>query len=251
MHGGPGKRMEEICFAVYAEQYAYYRVPEVSTGHVRGRNVRPIPDQSKYARRSTRTAVDDELDHMVLRIGGWVLTYHQVRTWLELGGQDTKNLKLYELSGALEDWFKERQIEDMTPIPTDYPHGTKKPVVILATRYYQDPAATVTHYTLFVERDFEREVKRRVLDETGFKDDDLRWVTVIDPFFQYPVVVYKKPRNYALWPETGRPPKKDRTKKTVDEHKEAEKGDKTDRDKAVEKEDKGGGVEKEDGDKEK
>ncbi|GBE82896.1 hypothetical protein SCP_0412830 [Sparassis crispa] len=116
---------------------------------------------------------------MVLRIGGWVLTYRQVRTWLELGGQDTKNLKPYELSGALDDWFKERKIEDMTPIPTDYPHGTKKPVVILATRYYQDPAATVTHYTLFVE-----------------------------------------------------------------------KGDKTDRDTAVEKEDKGGGVEKEDGDKE-
>ncbi|GBE82901.1 hypothetical protein SCP_0412880 [Sparassis crispa] len=175
---------------------------------------------------------------MVLRIGGWVLTYDQVRTWLEVGGRDSKNLEFYELSGALKDWFRERQIEDMVPIPTDYPHGTKQPVIILATRYYQDPAATVTHYTLFAERDFEREVKRRVLEETGFKDDDLRWVTVIDPYFQYPVVVYKKPRNYALWPETGRPPKKDKTKKKADGD---EKG---------EEEDKEGGDKKEEGDKE-
>ncbi|KAL6308549.1 hypothetical protein BKA93DRAFT_518936 [Sparassis latifolia] len=172
---------------------------------------------------------------MVLRIGGWVLTYDQVRTWLELGEQDSKNLEFYELSGALKDWFRERQIEDMVPIPTDYPHGTKQPVIILATRYYQDPAATVTHYTLFAERDFEREVKRRVLEETGFKDDDLRWVTVIDPYFQYPVVVYKKPRNYALWPETGRPPKKDKAKKKADGDEKGEEEGKGDGDKREER----------------
>ncbi|GBE82902.1 hypothetical protein SCP_0412890 [Sparassis crispa] len=161
---------------------------------------------------------------MVLRIAGWVLTHDEVRTWLELGGQDTKNLELYELSGALKDWFEEREIDDMLPIPTDYLHGSKQPVIILATRYHQDPTATVARYTRFVERNVDREVKRRVLEETGFKDDDLRWVTVADPYFQYPVV-YKRPRNYVLWPETGVPPQKDRAEKMADADKELEKED--------------------------
>ncbi|KAL6308594.1 hypothetical protein BKA93DRAFT_521053 [Sparassis latifolia] len=186
---------------------------------------------------------------MVLRIAGWVLTFDQVRTWLELGRRDCKNLEPYELSGALDDWLLERKIEDMTPIPTDYPHGSKQPVIILTTRYYQDPTATVAHWKRFMERDVDREIKRRVLEETEFKDDDLRWVTVVDPFFQYPVV-YKNPRNYALWPETGRPPENDGAGKNVDGNGEVENGDKTDGDKAVEKGDNEDGVKKEEGDKE-
>ncbi|GBE82903.1 hypothetical protein BKA93DRAFT_877266 [Sparassis latifolia] len=164
---------------------------------------------------------------MVLRIAGWVLTHDQVRTWLELGGRDCKNLELYELSGALKDWFEERHIGNMAPIPTDYPHGSKQPVIILTTRYYQDPAATVAHWKRFKERNVDRAIKRRVIKETGFKDDDLRWVTVVDPYFQYPVV-YKNPRNYALWPETGRPPENDGAEKKAGGDKEVEKGDEED-----------------------
>ncbi|KAL6308552.1 hypothetical protein BKA93DRAFT_763089, partial [Sparassis latifolia] len=186
---------------------------------------------------------------MVLRIGGWVLTFDQVRTWLELGGQDTKNLELYELSGALEDWFKKRKIDDMLPIPTDYPHGSKQPVVMLVTRYHPDPAATVARYTRFVERDVDREVKRRVLEETGFKDDDLRWVTVADPYFQYPVV-YKRPRNYVLWPETGVPPQKDRAEKMADADKKGTVEDKEDGEKKEDAGDTVDGDKKEEGDEE-
>ncbi|GBE82898.1 hypothetical protein SCP_0412850 [Sparassis crispa] len=167
---------------------------------------------------------------MVLRIGGWMFTYDQVRTWLERGGRKYEILEYYELSGALKEWFEERQIRYMAPIPTDYPRGSKQPVILLTTRYYVDPAATVMHYTRFVERAVDRKVKRQVLEETGFKDDDLRWVTVIDPYFHDPVM-FRYPRNYALWPETGAPPEEEEAENKGDGDNEVEKRAKEDGDK--------------------
>ena len=34
------------------------------------------------------------------------------------------------------------------------------------------------------EVDADREVKKQVLEETGLTDEDMPWVTVVDPFFQ-------------------------------------------------------------------
>ncbi|KAL6308551.1 hypothetical protein BKA93DRAFT_925767 [Sparassis latifolia] len=144
---------------------------------------------------------------MVLRIGGWMFTYDQVRKWLQCGGREYKTLEYYELSGALKEWFEERQIRHMAPIPTDYPRGSKQPIILLTTRYYEDPAATVMHYTRFVERAVDRKVKRQVLEQTGH------------------------PRNYALWPETGAPPEEDEAENKGDGDNEVEKKAKEDGDK--------------------
>ncbi|GBE82893.1 hypothetical protein SCP_0412800 [Sparassis crispa] len=176
---------------------------------------------------------------MVLRIAGWVFTHDQVRKWLERGGREYKTLEYYELTGALKEWFEERQIRYMAPIPTDYPHGSKQPIILLTTRFHEDPASTVAHYTRFRERDVDRKVKRQVLEETGLKDDDLRWVTVVDPYFHHDVV-YKYPRNYVLWPETGMPPEEDEAENKEGGDKGEEKGDKDDRGKKEEAGDKAG-----------
>ncbi|KAG1815053.1 uncharacterized protein BJ212DRAFT_1273360 [Suillus subaureus] len=60
-----------------------------------------------------------------------------------------------------------------------------QPVIVLARRRREDPKSTVSHFYRVRELDADREVKKRVLEESGLNDEDLPWVTVVDPFFEY------------------------------------------------------------------
>ncbi|KAL6306963.1 hypothetical protein BKA93DRAFT_823787 [Sparassis latifolia] len=144
--------------------------------------------------------------------GNW----DRVRAWLKKGGRKYEGLERYELSEELDHWFTERQLDKrLDPIPTDYPHGSGQPAIVLTVIYVEDRHATFRTYKRFREDEKYLALKQEIMEETGLKNEDLPWVTVPDPFSQHPYpVVYARPRNYALWPATGMP--------EVDEDKEEE-----------------------------
>ncbi|KAG2130260.1 hypothetical protein DEU56DRAFT_815993 [Suillus clintonianus] len=121
---------------------------------------------------------------MVLKIGGWAFSFEQVRTWLEKQGQQYQHLQDEYLSGDLNFWFKERNIDYMWAIPTDYPRGSCQPVIVLARRQREDPKSTVVHFSRFMELDADRDVKKQVMEESGLNDEDLPWITIADPYFK-------------------------------------------------------------------
>ncbi|KAG0699813.1 hypothetical protein DFH29DRAFT_31382 [Suillus ampliporus] len=121
---------------------------------------------------------------MVFKIAGWVFSFEQVLTWLEKQGQKHQHLENDSLAIDLNYWFKERNIDYLWAVCTDYPHGSMQPVIVLVRRRREDPKSTVSHYYRVRELDADREVKKQVLAESGLNDEDLPWVTVADPFFQ-------------------------------------------------------------------
>jgi len=121
---------------------------------------------------------------MVFKIAGWVFSFEQVRTWLEKQGQKHQHLPDEFLATDLNYWFKERDIDYLWAVGTDYPRGSLQPVIVLVRRRREDPKSTVFRFYHVRELDADREVKKQVLEESGLNDEDLPWVTVADPFFR-------------------------------------------------------------------
>ena len=69
---------------------------------------------------------------MVFKIAGWVLSFEQVRNWLEKQGRKHEYLNDDYLGVELNHWFKERNINYLLAFGTDYPRGSMQPVIILA-----------------------------------------------------------------------------------------------------------------------
>lgn len=122
---------------------------------------------------------------MVFKIAGWVLSFEQVRIWLEKQGHDHKELEDEFLMVELNHWFEKRGIDQyLWAVCTDYPRGSKQPVIVLARRRREDPKSMVSYYYRVRETDTDRQVKKQVLEESGLVDENLPWVTVADPLFQ-------------------------------------------------------------------
>jgi hypothetical protein len=122
---------------------------------------------------------------MVFKIAGWVLSFEQVRTWLEKQGHKHHHLPDDSLMTELNDWFEERNMDQfLWAVCTDYPRGSMKAVMVLVRRHREDPKSTVSYYYRVRETDTDPQVKKQVLEESGLADEDLPWVTVADPFFQ-------------------------------------------------------------------
>ncbi|KAG1779335.1 hypothetical protein EV702DRAFT_96506 [Suillus placidus] len=121
---------------------------------------------------------------MVFKIAGWVFSFEQVRAWLEKQGQQHQHLPDEFLATDLNYWFKERNIDYLWAVGTDYPRGSLQPVIVLVRRRREDPKSTVFRFYCVRELDADREVKKQVLEESGLNDEDLPWVTVADPFFR-------------------------------------------------------------------
>ncbi|KAG1863028.1 hypothetical protein F4604DRAFT_1718125 [Suillus subluteus] len=122
---------------------------------------------------------------MVLKIAGWVFSFEQVRAWLKKQDNPYQHSPDEFLATELNFWFKERNIDYLWAVGTDYPRGSMQPVVVLARRRREDPKSTVSHFYRVRELDADREVKKHLLEESGLNDEDLPWVTVVDPFFEY------------------------------------------------------------------
>ncbi|KAG1795410.1 uncharacterized protein HD556DRAFT_1365284 [Suillus plorans] len=120
---------------------------------------------------------------MVFKIAGWIISFEQARTWFD--GQEYKHDHFGDdfVGIALNRWFEERDIDYLWAVVTDYPRGSRHAVIVLVRRRREDPKSTVSHYYRVRELDADREVKKQVMEETGLSDEDLPWVTVVDPFF--------------------------------------------------------------------
>jgi hypothetical protein len=119
---------------------------------------------------------------MVFKIAGYVLSFQQVRTWLDKQGRKHDHLENDDLMIDLNHWFEEREITYLWAVCTDYPLG--KAVIVLARRQREDHKSTVSYCYRVRETDTDRDVKKQVLEESGLADEDLPWVTIADPFFQ-------------------------------------------------------------------
>ncbi|KAG2120440.1 uncharacterized protein F5147DRAFT_646948 [Suillus discolor] len=108
---------------------------------------------------------------MVLKIAGWVFSFEQARAWLKKQDHPYQHSPDEFLATELNFWFREK--------------NRLSPVIVLARRRREDPKSTVSRFYRVRELDADREVKKQVLEESGLNDEDLPWVTVADPFFEY------------------------------------------------------------------
>ncbi|KAG1863047.1 hypothetical protein F4604DRAFT_1657379 [Suillus subluteus] len=120
---------------------------------------------------------------MVFKVAGWIISFEQARTWFDRQGYKNDHFGDELVGITLNRWFKERHIEYLWAIVTDYPRGSLQPVIVLVRRHREDPKSTVSYYYRVRELDADREVKKQVMEETGLNDEDLPWVTIADPFF--------------------------------------------------------------------
>ncbi|KAG2039173.1 hypothetical protein BDR03DRAFT_952096, partial [Suillus americanus] len=93
---------------------------------------------------------------MVFKIAGWVFSFEQVRTWLEKQGQQHQHLPDEFLATDLNYWFKERNIDYLWAVGTDYPRGSLQPVIALVRRRREDPKSTVFRFYHVRELDADR-----------------------------------------------------------------------------------------------
>ncbi|OJA20188.1 hypothetical protein AZE42_04613 [Rhizopogon vesiculosus] len=120
---------------------------------------------------------------MVFKIAGYVLSFDQVRTWLEKQGREHGHLEDVDMMTYLNRWFEEKKIyQYFRAICTDYPLG--EAVIVLARRLKEDPKSTVSYCYRVRETQIDRDLKKQVLEESGLADEVLPWVTIADPFFQ-------------------------------------------------------------------
>ncbi|RDB17614.1 hypothetical protein Hypma_001106 [Hypsizygus marmoreus] len=121
---------------------------------------------------------------MVMKSAGWQLTYKQARQWLKSHSLDPEDMDEPELPDAVGKMLTGIGIPNTTvdPIPVDYPRRGDVAIIILCRISKEDMRSTVPYYTKIREEDADREVKKRILEHSGFKDEDLPWVTAVDPF---------------------------------------------------------------------
>ncbi|KAG2107335.1 hypothetical protein BD769DRAFT_1366315, partial [Suillus cothurnatus] len=59
-------------------------------------------------------------------------------------------------------WFKERNIDHLWAVDTDYPRWSLQTVIVLGRRRKEDPKSTVTRFYHVRELDADRGVKKQV-----------------------------------------------------------------------------------------
>jgi hypothetical protein len=129
------------------------------------------------------------------KLAGYKMTYEKI---LEI--VDKHGIKTIDGKKVLEDdvlfYFKEmlkghellgKNMLFGETIPTDYPRGSKNGVVILSRVYKLDYKSTLSHVLHVRETEEDMAAKAAFIQrygEYGVKDEDLTWVTVLDPFFR-------------------------------------------------------------------
>ncbi|KAG2365494.1 hypothetical protein BDR07DRAFT_1398735 [Suillus spraguei] len=121
---------------------------------------------------------------MVYKIGGYIFTIDLVRVWLQKMGVKHEDIENTGICTALRHWFDERGITNVMPVPTAYPPGSRKHVVVMARTEREDPYSTPSRYSIFPEEPSDREWKEQVMKESGLTDEQIPWGTVADPWFQ-------------------------------------------------------------------
>ncbi|KAG1747765.1 uncharacterized protein EDB91DRAFT_1079489 [Suillus paluster] len=87
-------------------------------------------------------------------------------------------------SGAPDEWFDKRGMMDLWAVPTYYLVGFWIHVIIITRRQRENPDSTVTNYSGFDEEPADHTVKEKIMAGSGSTDEEIPWITVVDPFFR-------------------------------------------------------------------
>ncbi|KAG1849184.1 hypothetical protein DFJ58DRAFT_685616 [Suillus subalutaceus] len=99
-------------------------------------------------------------------------------------GVEHEHLAESSLCTALRQWFVERGINNVVPVPTGYPGRCGKHVVVMVRREREDPHSTPFNFSVFPEETRDRQWKEQIMAESGLTDEQIPWATIADPYFQ-------------------------------------------------------------------
>ncbi|KIJ29163.1 hypothetical protein M422DRAFT_784394 [Sphaerobolus stellatus SS14] len=127
---------------------------------------------------------------MVLKVGGWVVTVPHIQAWLRKATPpDWENRDLMESPEADDVCFALlKWVEEGTSVLKDQceilclPSG-KQSIVAYIYRHYgdDDPTENSVQFKPVVETLQDKDIKKKLLAESGLNDEDLPWMTILRP----------------------------------------------------------------------
>ena len=133
---------------------------------------------------------------MVDKLAGYMMTCEKILEILDKNG-----IKNFEGNQVKEDdnfvWHFDDMLRDhglfgenmhiQETMPTEYPRGSDNVVIILQRSYVMDHYSTVRRFDQVQEKEEDMAAKAAFIQRygnCGVRDEDLIWVTVVDPFYK-------------------------------------------------------------------
>lgn len=119
------------------------------------------------------------------KFSGYYLDQTDAYEWLKKSTGPGPNEKYHpedktDVSARYKVLFNKKKIRSVLPMTTLYPMSTDG-IVLFATKV-EDAPGTYFKYDNLVEGPADRKAKQVIMEITGLGTDQLKWVTVVDPY---------------------------------------------------------------------